>query len=212
MKAMRRAAILVLVLALAVAGCGGALLPTPPAPPDLYRLSPATDVPASGTRVTAQLLVGEIAASGALDTTRIALAPSLTRVEYYANAEWTDRAPTLVQSLLLDTLRRSDRFARVAQRSLAFHADYLVLGTLRHFEADYHAGTPPQIRVAIDLQLLRMPDGDILAQRRFSATVPATQNTVSAVAEAFDAATHRALGDVPSWIAGALPRSATKQP
>jgi len=210
MRAMRRAAIL--ILALAVAGCGGALLPTPPAPPDLYRLSPATDVPAPGPRVAAQLLVGEIASSGALDTTRIALAPSATRVEYFAKAEWTDRAPTLVQSLLLDTLQRSGRFARVAQRSLAFRADYLVLGTLRHFEADYRAGTPPQIRVAIDLQLLRMPDGDILAHRRFMATVPAGQNTVPAVAEAFDAATHRALHDVPSWIAGALPRSASKQP
>lgn len=208
MMASRRATIL--ILGLAVTGCSGALLPSPPPPPDLYRLSPAESVPAPGPQVTAQILVGAISAPGALDTARIALSPAPTRLEYFANAEWTDRAPTLVQNLLLDTLERSGRFSRVAQRSLVMRADYVVVGALRHFEADYHAGTPPQIQVALDLQVLRMPDGVILAQRRFAATVPASQNTVAAVAEAFDVAAHRALYDVPVWVAETLPRTAMR--
>ncbi|MDE2230115.1 MAG: membrane integrity-associated transporter subunit PqiC [Alphaproteobacteria bacterium] len=207
---MLRAA--VVILALVLAGCSGALLPAPPPPPDLYRLSPAAVVPWSGPRIAAQVLVGEVSAPGALDTDRIALGPRATHVEYFAKAEWTDRAPALVQGLLLDTLDRSGRFARVAQRTLALRADYLLFGALRHFEADYRAGTPPQIRVAVDLQLLRMPGGDIVAQRRFAATVPASQNSVPAVVDAFDAAAHRALQDVPAWVASVLPRSAAKQP
>ncbi|MGH7015329.1 MAG: ABC-type transport auxiliary lipoprotein family protein [Stellaceae bacterium] len=207
--AMRRIAIL--LLALGLVGCDGALLPSPPPPPKLYRLSPAETVPAPGPPVTAQVLVGGISAPDALDTVRIALSPSPTRLEYFADAEWTDRPPALVQSLLLDTLGRSGRFDRVAKRSLALHADYLVLGTLRHFEADYGAGTPPQVRVTIDLQVLRMPAGDILAQRRFAAAAPASQNTVPAVAEAFDAASHRALHDVSAWVAAALPRPAKRR-
>lgn len=205
----RRAATLLLTLALA--GCSGGLLPAPPPPPKLYRLSPAAAVPATGAPIKAQILVGSVDASGALDTARIALSPSATRLEYFADAEWTDRAPMLMDNLLLDTLVHAGRFNRVAQRSLALRADYVVLGALDHFEADYAAGTPPQVRVTLDLRLLHMPDGDILAQRQFTATVPATQNTVPAVVEAFDAASHRALHDVPAWIADSLPRSA-KQP
>lgn len=207
---LRRRA-LVLALALALASCSGALLPKPP-PPDFYRLSSAENAPAPGQPIAAQLLVGDIAASGALDTARIALTPNPTRVEYYAGAEWTDRAPVMVDNLLLDTLQRSGRFPRVAERSLTLHADYLVVGALRHFEADYGAGTPPRVRVAVELQVLRMPDGNVVAQRRFTAAAPASQNAVPAVAQAFDAAAHQALRDVPSWIAGALARSALRRP
>jgi cholesterol transport system auxiliary component len=206
---MRRA--LILALALVLAGCSGTLLPKPPPPPDFYRLSPADNVAVAGPPIRAQLLVGDISASGALETDRIALTPSSTRVEYFADAEWTDRAPVLVQNLLLDTLQRSGRFARVALRSLTLRADYLVVGSLRHFEADYATGTPPRIRVAVELELLRMPDGDILATRRFAATAPARTNSMPAVAEAFDVAAHRALRDAPAWVAAALPPSAMKR-
>lgn len=205
---MARRRVAILLLSLALAGCSGGLLPAPPPSPKLYRLSPADTVPAAGAPIQAQILVGNIDAPGALDTARIALSPSATRLEYFADAEWTDRAPVLIDNLLLDTLVHADRFSRVAQRSLALRADYVVLGALDHFEADYAAGTPPQARVTLDLRLLRMPDGDILAQRQFAATVPATQNTVPAVVEAFDAASHRALHDVPAWVADSLPRSA----
>jgi cholesterol transport system auxiliary component len=210
MMLSRRA--LILALGLALAGCSGGLLPKPPPPPDFYRLSPADSASMAVRPVAVQLLVGEIAASGALDTARIALTPNATRVEYYADAEWTDRAPVLVDNLLLDTLQRSGHFARVARRSLTLRADYLVVGTLRHFEADYSATTPPRVRVAVELQLLRVSDGTIVAARRFTAAVPAGQNTVPAVAAAFDVATHQALHDVPSWIAGALPGSPSRHP
>ncbi len=208
---MARQRVATLLLTLALAGCSGGLLPSPPQPPKLYRLSPAEAVPAAGPPIKAQILVGSVDAPGALDTARIALSPSATRLEYFADAEWTDRAPLLIENLLLDTLARAGRFNRVAQRSLALRADYVVLGALDHFEADYSAGTPPQVRVTLDLRLLRMPDGDILAQRQFTAAASATQNTVPAVVEAFDAASHRAMRDVPAWVADSLPRSA-KQP
>lgn len=209
MMTTRRATIV--ALGIALAGCSGSLLPPPPPPPDLYRLSPAEDTPSPGPPVTAQILVGAISAPGALDTVRIALSASPTRLEYFASAEWTDRAPVIFQNLLLDTLTRSGRFTRVAHRSLALHADYLVVGALRHFEADYRAGATPQIMVTVDLQLVRMSDGNIVAERRFTAVAPASQNTVPAVVDAFDVASHHVLGDVPSWLAESIPGRALKR-
>ncbi len=202
----------IVALALALAGCAGGLLPPPPPPADLYRLSSAETVPASGPPIAAQILIGRFSAPGAIDTVRIALSPSPTRLEYFAKAEWPDRAPVMVQILLLETLERSGRFSRVAQRSLVLHGDYVVLGALRHFEADYGATAAPQVRVALDLQLVRTADGMILAERRFTAAAPAGRNTVAAVVEAFDVATHRALHDVPAWLAQSLPHAGAKRP
>lgn len=208
MTIMRR--IMSMLLVLLLAGCGEGLFPSPP-PPDLYRLSPPETVSTAGPRVAAQLLVGAISAPSALDTVRIALSPSLTRVEYFAKAEWTDRAPALLQAFLLGILERSGRFTRVARHSLALRADYVVLGTLRHFEADYQAGTPPRVRVAVELQILRMSSGTVLAQRDFAATVSVGKNSLPVIVEAFDAAVHRALHDVPSWVAGTLLRPVAKR-
>jgi len=200
---------LILAVGLSLAGCGG-LLPAPPPAPDLYTLSPAAEPPAgSAPSPAGQLLVGDVAAPAALDTTRIALTRDPTQVEYFAKSGWTDRAPVLVQNLLLDTLEASGRFKAVARRSLTLRADYVVIGELKHFEADYRAGSPPQIRVALELQLVRSSGGEILGQRIFAASAPAAANAVPAIVEAFDAASHQALADAAPWAAGVL---AAKKP
>jgi cholesterol transport system auxiliary component len=208
MRFARRA--LVLALGLGLAGCGG-LLPPPPPPPDLYTLSPASPSPAeSRPHRAVQILVGDIAAPAALDTTRIALNHDPTRVEYFAKADWTDRAPLLVRNLLRDTLERSGAFKAVALRSLALRADYVVLGDLRHFEADYSAGSPPQIRVAVELEVVRGAGGEILGQKTFAASVPAAANAIPAIVNAFDAAAHDALKNATPWVASLLPPAAGK--
>jgi cholesterol transport system auxiliary component len=201
---------LVLALGLGLAGCGG-LLPPPPPPPDLYTLSPASSPPAeSWPRGAGQVLVGTIVAPAALDTTRIALNHDPTRVEYFAKADWTDRAPLLVRDLLRDTLERSGDFKAVALRSPALHADYVVLGDLRHFEADYSAGSPPQIRVAVKLEVVRGDGGKILGQKTFAASAQAAANAMPAIVNAFDTAAHEALKDAAPWVASLFPLTARK--
>ncbi len=185
------------VLPFTAAGC--TLLPTGSAPPKLYTLTPASDFPPDGRRVSWQLLVDVPASAAALDTERIALSRSSTTIDYFADAAWTDRAPLLIQSLLVQSFENSGRISAIARESLALRADYILRSELRHFEADYTGSGPPSAHVEIGIKLVKMPDRGIVAQRRVETRTQASENQVATIVEAFNAALHDAMRQVVGW-------------
>ena len=189
----------VAALALAPAGCTS-LLPAAGAPPKLYRLTPASDFPPEGRRVTWQLLVDVPVSAVALDTERIALSRSATTIDYFADAAWTDRAPLLVQSLLVQSFENSGRITAIARESLALRADYILRPELRHFEAEYGPdGGTPSAHVQIGAKLVKMPERTIVAQRRVDTRAPARENQVPAIVEAFNTALHEGMRELVGW-------------
>ena len=185
-------------LALTPASCGS-LLPLGGAPPKLYTLTPAGDFPPGGARVSWQLLIDVPASAAALDSERIALRRSPTTIDYFADAAWTDRAPLMLQSLLVQSFENSDRIPAIARESLALRADYVLLTELRDFEAEYAAGVAPVAHVQLGVKLIRMPDRVIAAQQRVDATAPAAANQVPAIVDAFNAAFHQAARQIVDW-------------
>jgi cholesterol transport system auxiliary component len=190
---------LVLVaLALAPAGCSGLLSSNMP-PPQLYTLTPAGDFPSGGARVAWQLLVDVPASAAALDTERIALSRSATTVDYFADAAWTDRAPLMVQSLIVQSFENSGRITAIGRESLALRGDYVLRPELRHFEADYAGGAVPSAHVQISVKLVKAPDRVIVGQQVFDAAVPAAANLVPAIVDAFNTALHKATRQIVDW-------------
>ncbi len=189
---------IVAALPLSAVGCA-TLLPTGSAPPKLYTLTPASGFPPEGRRVTWQLLVDVPTSPAALDTDRIALSRSPTTIDYFADAAWTDRAPLLVQSLLVESFENSGRISAIARESLALRADYILRPELRHFEADYTGSGPPSGHVEIGLKLVKMPDRGIMAQRRVETRAAASDNQVPVIVEAFNAALHDAMRQAVGW-------------
>ena len=190
-------------LALTPAACGS-LLPQGGAPPKLYTLTPAADFPAGGPRASWQLLVDVPTSTAALDTERIALSRSPTTLDYFADAAWTDRAPLMVQALIVESFENSNRIGAVARESLALRADYLLQPELRHFEADYAAGAGmPTAHLEIAVRLVRMSDRAILARRSFDAEVKAAQNQVPVIVDAFNTAFHQLMRQMVDWAVGA---------
>lgn len=88
-----------------LSGCASLFVANPPG--HLYRLSADGAYPETLPRVTAQLLVDLPQAPAAIDTNRIALSQSPLSLDYYADLEWTDQVPGLVQSLLLASFENS---------------------------------------------------------------------------------------------------------
>lgn len=190
-------------LAMTPAACS--VLPSGGPAPKLYTLTPVAKFP-PGAPVSWQLLVEVPASTAALNTERIALKRSPTTVDYFADAAWTDRAPLLVQELIVQSFEDSGRIAAVARQSLSLSADYILDPELRNFEADYAATggeAPPAIHVRIDARLVRMPDRAIIASRSFDATVRAAENSVPAVVDAFNAAFHQVAQPLVEWALGA---------
>ncbi|MGO8918427.1 MAG: ABC-type transport auxiliary lipoprotein family protein [Stellaceae bacterium] len=184
-------------LALTPAACS--LLSLGGAPPKLYTLTPASDFPAGGVRVSWQLLIDVPASAAALDTERIVLSRGPTTIDYFADAAWTDRAPLMVQSLLVQSFENSGRIGAIARESLSLRADYVLQTELRDFEAEYAGAAAPVVHVQLAVKLIRMPERAIVAQQRFDATSPAAANQVPAIVEAFNAAFQQAARQIVDW-------------
>jgi cholesterol transport system auxiliary component len=195
---------LLLALPAGVAACSGVL--GGGSPPQLYTLTPVKEFPPTLPKSGAQLLIEAPVAPGGLDTERIALMRSAVSVDYFAGSAWTDRAPLMVQSLLVESFENTGKVAAIDRESLALRADFILKPELRDFTAIYSGSDTPVVRVRVGLKLVRLPDRQIVAQRPVSADAPAQQNSVSGVVEAFDVALHQVIADTVAWTLPTMAR------
>jgi len=200
MSRLRRRAIrsLAILFSFVLTGCGG-LLPEPPKR-QLYRLEPALASPPRLPRVPVQLLVAVPIAPAGLDTARIALSRMPLSLDYFADAEWADRAPLLVQTALIDAFEKSGAVAAVAHDSAAFRADFVLETTIRDFQAAYDAPNgPPRVSVALNGKLVKIPERKIVGQTSLTREAPVVANEIPAVVRAFGEALGAAAGDMVAW-------------
>jgi cholesterol transport system auxiliary component len=182
---------------MALAGCARLFVATPRR---LYRLSAEIAFPATLPRVTAQVLIDLPQAPAGIDTTRIALSRSPLSLDYYADAEWTDQVPALVQALLLASFETSGAITAIGRESIGLRADFVVKTEIRHFEAVVEAsGGPPKVWVAITARLVATRQREIIAQASFERHVPAAAIDVPAVVAAFNAAADAVTRDIVVW-------------
>ncbi len=172
---------------------------------DLYTVSPkstfASDLPA----VFWQLAVEVPAAGANLNTGRIALSMTPTSSDYYAKAAWTDRAPLMVQTRIVDSFENTRKIVAVARESIGLRANYVLQPDLRNFEALYYYGQPPIVRVRIIAKLVRMPDRQIIGVASFERCVRARADKIPKVVEAFDQALGSVIKRLVSWTLSTPP-------
>lgn len=187
--------------AFALTACAN-LLPGQGPPPRLFVLSPKNTFPAGLPTVDWQLIVEIPSAAASLNTTRISLQRSSREYEYYAGSNWTDPAPTLVQTLIVESFENSRRIVAVGRESLGLRADYILKSELREFQAYYldpAPGAPPEIFVRIVAKLVRMPERSIVGSNSFDARIVATADSLEGVVDAFDGALGKVLKQLVAW-------------
>jgi cholesterol transport system auxiliary component len=175
------------------------IVPGQTPPPELYRLTPKSTFPEDLKPVDWQLLVETPTASAGLNSPRIALMRSLTKLEYYARTNWTDRAPNMVQSLIVESFENSNAIIAVGRQTVALRADYLLKTELREFQAEYFDTTPPNAHVAINAKLVEMPQRRIVGSSEFGAKVQAEADRLQDIVYAFDEALGKVLKDLVIW-------------
>ena len=187
---------LALVLGLGLGGCS--LIASDP--PQLYDLSPKNTFDEGAPAVSWQLVVEEPTTPNAINTDRIAIRPSQLEVQYFPAVKWTDRAPALVQTLLVESFENSGKIVGVGRRSIGLSGDYVLSSELREFEAvsDGAGGTNVVIRLV--LKLVRQSSGGIIASTTATATVQAASDGVPDVVTAFDAALGKVLKQSVGWV------------
>lgn len=198
-----------LVAAVAVALSGCQLLDAADAatePTDLYTVSPKSTFDSDLPAVLWQLAVEAPAAAANLNTGRIAIAMSHTSSDYYSKVAWTDRAPLMVQTRIVDSFENSRKIVAVARDSISIRANYVLQSDLRNFEALYYYGPQPVVRVRIVAKLVRMPDRQIIGVASFERCLRARADKVPKVVEAFDQALGSVMKRLVTWTLKTPPR------
>jgi cholesterol transport system auxiliary component len=182
-----------LAASLLVAGCFGGLKNENPAPLG-YRIS--APKLASGEALAADVLVAVAATAPGLDGTGIAGRWPGSRIDYLAGARWPVRTPELIESALIEALQDSGRLRSVQGDFGRFRTTHSLTLEVRRFEADYTAGEPPVARIALAVAVGRQSDRGVLAAFTVAAEERASENRVSAVVAALDAAFQRAANEL----------------
>jgi cholesterol transport system auxiliary component len=184
-----------LVVLSSLTGCSG-LFHSDARPEQVYylRTQPVAPGAAPQTPVAASLRFNRPTASPGLDSTQIVLVESDRRMSFFSASRWPAPASALIEMLAVEKLRGSGLWQSVADSTGAFPTDYVLLVTVRRFEADYTNGaTSPEVRVVLDCIIGKRENREVLASFIAEGTVAATANKMSAVVAAFESATNVAI-------------------
>lgn len=182
----------------AAAACG--FIPGTGPPPDIYTLTPKSTFDPNLPGVAWQLVVEEPQAAAGINTTRIALSKSPTRIAYFASARWSARAPQMVQTLLVESFENTQKIVAVGREAIGLRSDFNLRTDLREFQAEYYdAGAAPRVRVRLNAKIVRQPRRDIIASRTFEEIITADGAGMNDIVVAFDDALGKVLKHVVEW-------------
>ncbi|SKA15215.1 cholesterol transport system auxiliary component [Enhydrobacter aerosaccus] len=192
-----RWAMVAIAAAMLLSGCQ--LIQAAEEPTDLYQVTPKSTFDPDLPSVRWQLAVEVPAAAANLNTGRIALAQSPTSFDYYAKTAWTDRAPLMVQTRIVDSFENTRKILAVARESIGLRANYVLQPDLRNFEAMYFYGGTPIVHVRIVAKLVQMPERQIIGEATFERCVRARADKVPKIVEAFDQALGSVIKRLVAW-------------
>ncbi|GAB4393290.1 MAG: hypothetical protein Tsb0032_12140 [Kiloniellaceae bacterium] len=179
----------------------GCSLPVPGQgpPPELFRLTPKSTFREDLPTADWQLILEQPIANAGLNTTRIALQRRPTQLEYYARSGWADRAPVMIQTLMIESFENSRKIVSVGRESVGLRADFILKSELRELEAVYSDGAPPEAWVGLNAKLVQMPRREIVASESFDARVMAEADNLPVIIDALDAALGKVLRRLVEW-------------
>lgn len=186
------ASVALITTCLALGACFGGLKSGAPVPVN-YRIS--APKLASGAPLESDLLVSVEATAPGLDGTGIAARFPDSRLDYLAGARWPVRTPALVESALIEALQDSGRLRSVHSGFGRLRTTHSLSIEVRRFEADYTGGEVPVAQVALAVTVGRQSDRRVIASFTVAAEQGASENRVSSVVAALDAAFAKAAAD-----------------
>lgn len=189
----------ILALMAGLSACGFTLPGGGPAP-DIYELSPKSTFDENLPKVDLQLVLEEPSSARGIDTDRMALRPSPIEVKYFAGARWVDRAPRMVQLLLVESFENTGKIVAVGRQSIGLRPDYGVKSDLREFQAEYfEAGGLPKIHVRLNIKLIKMPEARIVASHTFDQIAPASGKEITEIVKSFDETLGKVMRQSVEW-------------
>ena len=175
-------------------------LPGMGTPARLYMLSPKSSFASELPDVKWQLVVELPVAPSGLATPNIALTRDPIQLQYYADAKWAERAPQMVQTLIVESFENSEKIIAVGRQAIGLRSDFNLKSDLREFQAEYRQGSgAPVAHVRINAKLIKQPRRQIIASQAFEAKAAAASGSMGDIVRAFDEALGKVLRRIVEW-------------
>jgi len=201
--------LLIMISSLALAACGGSLFQSKAPPTAMYLLS--VSAAPTGVEIPVDLAVQKPRVRTGLDTDRIAALYPDRRLDYFAGARWSGRLDEVVQDLALRAFRNRANLRNVHAGVFGFGGGYWLEIDVADFQAEYSAnpgegGAAPTIHVHL-WGLVGGPDRRTLSRIDAEVRQPATDNRLTAIVAAYNAAADAALAKIVDDATAALKAS-----
>jgi cholesterol transport system auxiliary component len=181
-----------------LAGCGTVINAAAGNPPRLFRLSSKSTFPDDIPDVDWQLVVDTPSAPASINTNRIGLMETPYRFNYFAEASWVDRAPLMVQNLIIESFDNSEAIIGVGPASIGLRPNFVLQPELREFQA-HQEGDSQRVNVTINVRLVQMPERIIIAVEHFSRETIVPAGAIDPVIDGFDEALGKVLKRLVVW-------------
>ena len=178
-----------------MAGCISLLPETAPPKPRYHMMAVSGDN-TSGESVEWSLVIDDPRSTRVFDTVRIAVSTMPGKIEYFAGAEWADRAPRLFQTALVQSFEDSARITAVGDRNAIPIGTFILQTDIRKIQLNVRGEPTAEVTV-----YTRLTDGKgkIHAAKVFEASKPADSEKGDDVIAAFNAALDDVIGRVVNW-------------
>jgi cholesterol transport system auxiliary component len=170
-------------------------------PAQLYRFGEARTTPAapSRSRFTVQMLPIDFDRASAGD---LILTVSGDEAAYIKGARWVTSASSEFEGAVATTFAGDQGAAHLMAHGEVVRPDVQLKLSVRRFEARYTHGrtAPPDIVVELYAALSRADDRTLVGERTFTASIPASDDRMGAIAQAFNQAVGQVLGEMVRWV------------
>ena len=198
MRKLATALALIIVLVIALAGCGRVRYPKyyalnlPPAPDPVAAESPRTSI-----------AVREFQSPPYLRQGPIVYRTTPEEIGFYEYHRWAADPRNFVTSAVIDHLRASGRYSSVSMYNGRAENDYIFSGKLEKLEeVDYRSGV--KVEVAISAQITSMKSGATVWSNAVSEVGPVSQRTVPGVVSQMNRTMEVAINKLLSTVPASL--------
>jgi cholesterol transport system auxiliary component len=169
--------------------------------PRKFSLRPAPLTPHM-TQADWGLAIAAPRALKSLDSERIAHRPDALELQYYAGTDWVDRAPLMLQMLMVRSFQNGSNLQVTAQDTPGPLPEFLLTSLLQDFQSETRPGRA-EAHITLIATLARTNRRQISRSRTIEARAEASGDKIEAIVAAFDQAFADAMAQLVGWVLAA---------
>jgi cholesterol transport system auxiliary component len=168
---------------------------------DAFTLSPLGPTGPKGPGA-GHLVVEMPTSGGEFATDRILIKTSPQQAQYLPGARWSEPTTAMVQTLLVNSLLNRGGFRLVTRVGAGLMPDHTLMTEVQAFQAER---TGPgkaalQVRVQVQMTVIRETDRSIAGTRQLAATVPVASDSTATLVAGLDTAMQSVLAEAVALV------------